>query len=124
MNDPIADMLTRIRNASNSKHKTVDIPASNMKLSIAKILFEEGYIKSYEEIKEENNPKESLDLYEEIVELHSGDKNNPIKYKSGITFELGKYYTQNGVVYICFKDSTLVVEDDITKYLGIYVSIA
>ena len=39
--DPIADMLTRIRNASNSKHKTVDIPASNMKLSIAKILFEE-----------------------------------------------------------------------------------
>ncbi len=53
--DPIADMLTRIRNASNSKHKTVDIPASNMKLSIAKILFEEGYIKSYEEIKEENN---------------------------------------------------------------------
>ena len=53
--DPIADMLTRIRNASNSKHKTVDIPASNMKLAIAKILFEEGYIKSYEEIKEENN---------------------------------------------------------------------
>ena len=53
--DPIADMLTRIRNASSSKHKTVDIPASNMKLSIAKILFEEGYIKSFEEIKEENN---------------------------------------------------------------------
>ena len=53
--DPIADMLTRIRNAGNSKHKTVDIPASNMKLAIAKILFEEGYIKSFEEIKEENN---------------------------------------------------------------------
>lgn len=53
--DPIADMLTRIRNASNAKHKTVDIPSSNMKLSIAKILFEEGYIKSFEEIKEENN---------------------------------------------------------------------
>ncbi len=53
--DPIADMLTRIRNANSSKHKTVDIPSSNMKLAIAKILFEEGYIKSFEEIKEENN---------------------------------------------------------------------
>ena len=42
--DPIADMLTRIRNANSSKHKTVDIPASNMKKAIAKILFEEGYI--------------------------------------------------------------------------------
>ena len=81
-------------------------------------------INDIDEVKEEENPKESLDLYEEIIELHSGDKNDPIKYKSGIVFELGKYYTQNGVVYICFKDSTLVVEDDITKYLGIYVSIA
>ena len=49
--DPIADMLTRIRNANTSKHKTVDIPASNMKLGIAEILYKEGYIKSYEEIK-------------------------------------------------------------------------
>ncbi len=48
--DPIADMLTRIRNANSSKHKTVDIPASKMKLAIAEILFKEGYIKSYEEI--------------------------------------------------------------------------
>ena len=53
--DPIADMLTRIRNASSSKHKTVDVPSSNVKLAISKILFEEGYIKSFEEIKEENN---------------------------------------------------------------------
>ena len=52
--DPIADMLTRIRNANSAKHKTVDIPASNMKLAIAKILFEEGYIKSFEEIKDDN----------------------------------------------------------------------
>lgn len=48
--DPIADMLTRIRNANSSKHKTVDIPASKMKVSIADILFKEGYIKSFEEI--------------------------------------------------------------------------
>jgi len=46
--DPIADMLTRIRNANNAKHDTVDIPASNMKKSIAQILLDEGYIKNYQ----------------------------------------------------------------------------
>mgnify|MGYP003543876323 FL=1 len=46
ISDVIADMLTRIRNASNAKHETVDIPASNMKKSIADILLEEGYIKA------------------------------------------------------------------------------
>ena len=51
--DPIADMLTRIRNANSAKHKTVDIPASKMKTAIAEILFKEGYIKSYELINDE-----------------------------------------------------------------------
>ena len=51
--DPIADMLTRIRNANSAKHTTVDIPASNMKRAIAQILFDEGYIKSFEGIKDE-----------------------------------------------------------------------
>ncbi len=46
--DPIADMLTRIRNANNSRHMTVDIPASNMKKAIAEILLNEGYIKNVE----------------------------------------------------------------------------
>ncbi len=46
--DPIADMLTRIRNANNAKHATVDVPASNMKKSIAQILLDEGYIKNYQ----------------------------------------------------------------------------
>lgn len=50
MTDPIADMLTRIRNANTSKHKTVDVPASKMKKSIADILVNEGYIKSVEQI--------------------------------------------------------------------------
>ena len=50
MSDVIADMLTRIRNASNAKHATVDIPASNMKKSIAEILVNEGYVKSYQVI--------------------------------------------------------------------------
>ncbi|WP_300765020.1 30S ribosomal protein S8 [uncultured Oscillibacter sp.] len=48
--DPIADMLTRIRNASNAKHDTVDVPASNMKKAIAQILLDEGYIKNFQTI--------------------------------------------------------------------------
>ena len=48
MSDPIADMLTRIRNANTAKHDTVDVPASKMKVAIADILLKEGYIKSYE----------------------------------------------------------------------------
>jgi len=51
--DPIADMLTRIRNANKSKVKTVDIPKSKLKLAIAEILLNEGYIKSYEELENE-----------------------------------------------------------------------
>ena len=50
--DPIADMLTRIRNANSAKCKTVDIPKSNMKKAIAEILLKEGFIKSYEEIED------------------------------------------------------------------------
>ena len=47
-NDPIADMLTRIRNANIRKHDTVDVPASKMKIAIANILLDEGYIRKYE----------------------------------------------------------------------------
>ena len=50
--DPIADLLTRIRNASTSKHETVDVPASKMKKAIVEILNEEGYIKGYQEIED------------------------------------------------------------------------
>ena len=50
--DPIADMLTRIRNANSAKHATVDIPASNMKKAIAQILVDEGYIKNYKIIED------------------------------------------------------------------------
>ena len=53
MSDPIADMLTRIRNANTAKHDTVDIPSSKMKESIAEILKNEGYIKDYEIVKDE-----------------------------------------------------------------------
>ena len=53
LTDPIADMLTRIRNANSAKHETVDIPASNMKKAIAQILLDEGYIASYKVIDDE-----------------------------------------------------------------------
>ena len=52
--DPIADMLTRIRNANTAKHDTVDIPASKMKLAIAEILLNEGFIKSYDVVEDGN----------------------------------------------------------------------
>ncbi|MCR5638901.1 MAG: 30S ribosomal protein S8 [Lachnospiraceae bacterium] len=48
MSDPIADMLTRIRNANTAKHDTVDVPSSKMKLAIAQILLDEGYIKKFD----------------------------------------------------------------------------
>ena len=54
MSDPIADMLTRIRNANDAKHATVDVPASKMKNSIAEILYREGYIAKYEIIEDGN----------------------------------------------------------------------
>ncbi len=56
-NDPIADMLTRIRNANTAKHDTVEIPASKMKLAIANILLDEGYIRSYELVDAANDFK-------------------------------------------------------------------
>ncbi|MET0016114.1 30S ribosomal protein S8 [Oscillibacter sp.] len=50
--DPVADMLTRIRNANSAKHDTVDVPASNMKKSIAQILLDEGYIKNFQMVED------------------------------------------------------------------------
>ncbi len=54
MSDPIADMLTRIRNANAAKHDTVDVSASKMKIAIAKILLDEGYIENYELVESGN----------------------------------------------------------------------
>ena len=54
MSDPIADMLTRIRNANTAKHDTVDVPASKMKIAIAEILLNEGYITKYDIVEDGN----------------------------------------------------------------------
>jgi len=73
MSDPIADMLTRIRNANTAKHDSVDVPSSKMKLAIAKILLDEGYIAKYDIIKDDNG----FDVIH--IELKYGaDKNEKI----------------------------------------------
>jgi len=61
-NDPIADMLTRIRNAVGAEHSQVSMPSSKMKVSIAKILAEEGFISNYEVTENKNSPHKSLTL--------------------------------------------------------------
>ena len=72
MSDPIADMLTRIRNANTAKHDTVSIPASKIKASIAEILLEEGYIKAYE-IQGEGAGKKIL-----VTLKYGSDKNEKV----------------------------------------------
>lgn len=62
MTDPIADMLTRIRNANNARHKSVDIPASNIKKEIARILLEEGYIKNLDVIEDDKQGMLKIEL--------------------------------------------------------------
>ena len=58
--DTIADLLTRIRNASTAKHETVDVPASNMKKAIVQILVDEGYVKSYTVIEDKSNTQGTI----------------------------------------------------------------
>ena len=62
MTDPIADMLSRIRNANNARHKSVDIPCSNIKKEIAKILLDEGYIKGYDVVEDDKQGMIKIDL--------------------------------------------------------------
>jgi len=72
MSDPIADMLTRIRNANSAKHNTVDVPSSRVKLAIADILTKEGYVKGYELI--EDGVKRTM----RITLKYGADKNEKV----------------------------------------------
>ena len=72
MSDPIADMLTRIRNANSAKHDTVEVSSSKMKLAIAKILLDEGYIKSYELVDDGNFKNIKITL------KYGADKNDKV----------------------------------------------
>lgn len=62
MTDPIADMLSRIRNANNARHKSVDVPCSNIKKEIARILLDEGYIKGYDAVEDDKQGMIKIDL--------------------------------------------------------------
>lgn len=73
MTDPIADMLTRIRNGLTAKLETVTVPASNMKKDIAEILVQEGYIKSATVVKEEGHVQDSI-----LIELKYGQNNEKV----------------------------------------------
>ncbi len=72
MSDPIADMLTRIRNANTAKHDTVDVPSSKMKIAIANILVDEGYIAKYDIVEEAGFPVMRITL------KYGADKNEKI----------------------------------------------
>ena len=72
MQDPIADMLTRIRNANTAKHDTVDVPSSKMKIAIANILLDEGYISKYDVVEEGGFPIIRITL------KYGADKNEKI----------------------------------------------
>ena len=73
MTDPIADMLTRIRNGLTAKLETVTVPASNMKKDIAEILVQEGYVKSATVVKEEGSVQDSI-----LIELKYGQNNEKV----------------------------------------------
>lgn len=75
MTDPIADMLTRVRNGNNARHNTVDIPASNIKKELAQILLDEGYIKGFDVIE---------DAKQGIIRIELKYGNNNEKVISGI----------------------------------------
>ena len=69
--DTIADLLTRIRNASSAKHETVDVPASNMKKAIVQILVDEGYVKSYTVLEDKSNTQGTIRI---VLKYGAGKK--------------------------------------------------
>jgi small subunit ribosomal protein S8 len=73
MTDPIADMLTRIRNAARARHESVDIPWSRIKESIARVLVEEGYLQEVKKVKAKNAPGEEL-----RIQLKFDKEKNPV----------------------------------------------
>ncbi|MDE6207181.1 MAG: 30S ribosomal protein S8 [Muribaculaceae bacterium] len=76
MTDPIADYLTRLRNAIKANHRVVEVPASNLKKEITKILFEQGYILNYKFIEGENNPQGTIKI---ALKYDPVDRVNAIK---------------------------------------------
>ena len=110
MSDPIADMLTRIRNANTAKHDTVDVPSSKMKLAIADILLEEGYIKKYDLIDEGNFKTIRITL------KYGADRND--KIISGMV--MGRINKE--LKEICLLDQVYVKAEDGKQSVAQYVA--
>ena len=119
--DPIADMLTRIRNANAQRHETVDVPASKMKKSIAEILLDEGYIKSFEEIEDNSQGIIRITLkYVNKQKVISGLKRIS---KSGLRVyakhdELPKVLNGLGIAIISTSEGIMTDRDARNKKLG------
>jgi len=119
--DAIADMLTRIRNAASAKHESVDIPASNMKRAIAKILLEEGYIK---EIQEFDDGKQGIIR---IVLKYTGKKQSVITglkriSKPGLRVYVSKDQVPkvlNGIGIAILSTSKGIITDRQARALGV-----
>lgn len=121
MTDPIADMLTRIRNANNAGHKTVEIPASNEKRAILKILLDEGYIKKTEEIDNGNQGiiKVTLKYGEDKSKVITGLKRIS---KPGLRIYVGKEDVPkvlNGLGVAVMSTSQGVITDKAARKAGI-----
>jgi small subunit ribosomal protein S8 len=121
MTDPIADMLTRIRNANNAGHKTVEIPASNEKRAILKILLDEGYIKKTEEIDNGNQGiiKVTLKYGEDKSKVIAGLKRIS---KPGLRIYVGKEDVPkvlNGLGVAVMSTSQGVITDKAARQAGI-----
>ena len=90
MTDPIADYLTRLRNAIKANHRVVEVPASNLKKEITKILFEQGYILNYKFIEGENNAQGTIKI---ALKYDPVDRVNAIKGLKGVSRPGLRQYT-------------------------------
>ena len=103
--DPVADMLTRIRNANSAKHDTVDVPASNLKKAIAQILLEEGYIKSYTLVDNGNQGVIHITLKYMAKKQQAEAKFSSRRYnRCKICGRPHAYLRDYGVCRICFRE--------------------
>ena len=103
--DPVADMLTRIRNANSAKHETVDVPASNLKKAIAQILLDEGYIKSYSIVDNGNQGIIHITLKYLAKKQQAEAKFSSRRYnRCKICGRPHAYLRDYGVCRICFRE--------------------
>ena len=103
--DPVADMLTRIRNANSAKHETVDVPASNLKKSIAQILLDEGYIKAFNIVDNGNQGVIHITLKYQAKKQQAEAKFSSRRYnRCKICGRPHAYLRDFGVCRICFRE--------------------